>query len=130
MDAALLARLHDAADRHFAKAVRIVPRKGGGYVVAGPDPSRPALEIRAYVTLKAQAIKASANDANSGHNAQIVDIVDAIKFRTAALPYDVVAGDEVVSLETPERSRFQVSRVEPFGTGRTVLYLVTLGADL
>lgn len=121
---ARLARLHAAVNRQSGERVRIRPRRGGGYTVASDDPTRPPADIIAYVARSADNVRTSGNAANSGHNVELRAMVDTIKFTTSDLAYSLEAGDLVDMLDEPDAPSFRVSRTLPFGTDRTVAFLV------
>lgn len=124
MKSARLAKLQNATDRQAGEIVRIMPKAGGGYLAAGIDPDRSPFEIIAYVAMIPQSVRTAGNAANSGHNAQIRATADTIKFATSALPYLLRANDEVELLQREGRPTFRISRTAPFGTNRTVGFMV------
>lgn len=124
LKASRLAKLHAATDRQTGEQVRIVPQRSGGYVVGGQDPTRAAAEIVAYVARIPGSVRTEGNAANSGHNPQLRMTADTIKYKTSSLPFTAADGDLVELLEEDGAPVFRVSRVSPFGTDRTILFLV------
>lgn len=118
------ARLHAATDRQSGERVLIKPQMHGGYVVGGPDPSREEMQVIAYVALIPASVRTAGNAANSGHNAQLRMTADTIKYQTSALPYAVAEGDLVQLVEAVDTPIYRVSRTAPFGTDRTILFMV------
>ena len=118
-----LARLHAAADRQMGERLRVRPQRGGGYVVGGDDPLRPPAEFIGYVARNPGVERTQSSGATSGHNAELRLSPDTVKFKTSTLPYAVEAGDlvEFIEADTPT---LRVSRVAPYGTDRTILFLV------
>lgn len=121
--AARLARLHDATDRQLGERVLIKPQKGGGYVVGGADPDRPETELTGYVARATSVVNASGTTAGDT-NARLRYSADTCKILTSALPYTVVEGDLLQLLDQPETPTVRVSRTAPYGTDRTILFLV------
>ena len=119
--AARLARLHAATDRQLGARVRVEPQTNGGYVAGGVDPARPPVAISAYVTRTPTATHAATND---GQQAPLRITTETVKYTTSALPYAVAEGDLVRLLDEPGQPLFRVSRTAPFGTDRTILFLV------
>ncbi len=99
------------------------PQRGGGYVVGSDDPLRPPVETVGYVAQGASV--ANAAGATPGDvNARLRICVDTMKIRSSALPYDVQEGDLVQLLDATDAPALRVSRATPFGTDRTILFLV------
>jgi hypothetical protein len=118
-----LARLHAATDGQLGQRVRIKPQRSGGYVVGAADAGRPEMEIMAYVARGASVVNASG--ATPGDvNARLRFSADTAKFETSALPYAVEEGDLVQLLDVDGAPTLRVSRTAPFGTDRTLLFLV------
>ena len=124
MLSARIAKLHAAVDRQTGERVRVKPQSGGGYTASSDDQSRAAAEIIAYVARIPGAVRTAGNSANSGHNVQLRASADTIKYATSALPYEMREGDLVELLDVAGVPEFRVSRTAPFGTDRTVLFLV------
>lgn len=123
MQAARLSRLHAATDAQLGQRVLIKPQSSGGYVVGAADPERPDMEILAYVARGASLVNASG--ATPGDvNARVRFSADTAKIRTSALPYAVEEGDLVQLLDADGAPTLRVSRTAPFGTNRTLLFLV------
>lgn len=118
-----LAKLHAATDRQMGETVTIVPQQGGGYIAASPDRYRNAVSIVAYVARNPGVERTQSSGANTGHNAELRLSPDTLKFKTSALPYTVEAGDLVEFPDTGSPA-CRVSRVAPYGTDRTILFLV------
>ena len=57
-------------------------------------------------------------------NARLRVSVDTVKIQTSALPYEVQEGDLVQLLDVINAPTLRVSRVAPYGTDRTILFLV------
>jgi len=118
-----LARLHGAIDRELGQRVLIKPQSSGGYVVGAADPERPETEVLAYVARGASVVNASG--ATPGDvNARLRFSADTAKIETSALPYAVEEGDLVQLLDADGSPTLRVSRTAPFGTDRTLLFLV------
>jgi len=123
MQPARLTRLHAATDSQLGQRVLINPQKSGGYVVGAADPERPEMEVLAYVARGASVVNASG--ATPGDvNARLRFSADTAKIQTSALPYAVEEGDLVQLLDADDRPTLRVSRTAPFGTDRTLLFLV------
>ncbi len=123
MKSSRLMRLHSATDGHLGQRLLIKPQRGGGYVVGSNDPLRPPVEIVGYVAQGASM--ANAAGATPGDaNARLRISVDMVKIQTSALPYDVQEGDLVQLLDATDAPTMRVSRVAPYGTDRTILFLV------
>jgi hypothetical protein len=123
MQAARLTRLHAKTDVQLGQRVMIKPQSNGGYVVGVADPERPELEILAYVARGASVVNASG--ATPGDvNARLRFSADTAKIRTSALPYTVQEGDLVQLRDADHAPTLRVSRTAPFGTDRTLLFLV------
>jgi len=107
----------------MGERVRIVPQRGGGYVAGGADNVRPPVEVIAYVARAPGVERSQSSGANTGANAELRLSPDTVKFTTSAINYTVEAGDIV---EFPEAGlpAGRVSRVAPYGTDRTILFLV------
>ena len=123
MQSARLTRLHEATDRQLGQRMLIKPQKSGGYIVGGDDPERPEIEILAYVARGASVLNASGSSPGDA-NARLRFSVDTAKIETSALPYAVEAGDLVQLLDVDGAPTLRVSRTLPFGTNRTLLFLV------
>jgi len=115
MRASRLARLHEAVDRQAGESVIVIPQQGGGYVPASPDPQRDHAEIMAYVARIPAAVRAP-----STGQVQTRTSADTIKFTTSALPYELAIDDLVVVAS----QRYRVTRIAPFGSDRTVAFVV------
>ena len=101
----------------------IKPQKSGGYVVGADDPERVEMEVLAYVARGASVVHASG--ATPGDvNARVRFSADTAKIKTSALPYAVEEGDLVQLLDVDGAPTLRVSRTAPFGTDRTLLFLV------
>ena len=99
------------------------PQRGGGYVVGTDDPLRPPAEIIGYIAQGASV--ANAAGATPGDaNARLRVSVDTVKIQTSALPYEVQEGDLVQLLDVTDAPTLRVSRAAPYGTDRTILFLV------
>jgi hypothetical protein len=123
MKVAQLARLHAAIDSQLGQRLLIKPQSSGGYVVGATDPQRPEMEIMAYVARGASVVNASG--ATPGDvNARLRFSADTAKIETSALPYTVEDGDLVQLLDADGTPTLRVSRTAPFGTNRTLLFLV------
>ena len=118
-----LARLHAATDGQLGQRVLIKPQKSGGYVVGVDDPERVEMEVLAYVARGASVVNASGSSPGDA-NARLRFSADTAKIETSALPYAVEAGDLVQLLDVDGAPTLRVSRTEPFGTNRTLLFLV------
>ena len=118
-----LARLHAAADRQMGQRLLVRPQRGGGYVVGTDDPLRPPAEIIGYVALSPGVERTQGAGGTSGHNPELRLGPDTVKFKTSSLAYAVESGDIVEFLEI-ESPPARVSRVAPYGTDRTILFLV------
>ncbi len=116
-----LARLQAATDRQLGARVRVEPQTSGGYVAGGVDPERPPSVLYAYVTRTPAATHAMTTD---GQQAPLRITIETVKYKTSALPYAVVESDLVRLLDEPGQPLFRVSRTAPFGTDRTILFLV------
>lgn len=121
--ASRLAKLHAATDRQMGETIRIVPQRGGGYVVAGADTQRQPVELVAYVARAPGVERTQSSGANTGANAELRLSPDTVKFTTSALPYSIETGDLVEFTETGYPAA-RVSRAAPYGTDRTILFLV------
>lgn len=118
-----LAMLHASTDRQFGQRVLIKPQKSGGYVLGAGDANRPEMEILAYVSRSASVVNASG--ATPGDvNARVRFSADTAKIKTSGLPYAVEEGDLVQLLDVDGAPTLRVSRTAPFGTDRTLLFLV------
>ena len=104
----------------------IKPQKSGGYVLGADDPGRPEMEILAYVARGASVVNASGASPGDA-NARLRFSADTAKIETSALPYAVEAGDLVQLLDVDGAPILRVSRTEPFGTNRTLLFLLGTG---
>lgn len=123
MQAARLTRLHEATDRQLSQRVLIKPQSSGGYVIGSADTERLEMEISAYVARGASVVNASG--ATPGDvNARVRFSADTAKIKTSALPYAVEEGDCVQLLDVDGAPTLRVSRTAPFGTDRTLLFLV------
>jgi len=121
--ASRLTRLHAATDRELSQRVLIKPQASGGYVVGAADPERPEMEILAYVARGGGVVNASG--ATPGDvNARLRFSADTAKIETSALPCAVEEGDLVQLLDVDGAPTLRVSRTAPFGTDRTLLFLV------
>lgn len=118
-----LVRLHASTDSQLGQRVRIKPQSSGGYVVGSADPTRIEMEVLAHVARGASVMNASG--ATPGDvNARVRFSADTIKIQTSALPYAVEEGDLVQLLDADSAPTLRVSRTAPFGTDRTLLFLV------
>lgn len=99
------------------------PQRGGGYVVGADDPLRPPVEIVGHVAQGASMANA-AGPTPGDANARLRISVDTVKIRTSALPYEVQEGDLVQLLDLINTATLRVSRVMPYGTDRTIIFLV------
>lgn len=118
-----LAKLHAATDRQMGETVRIVPQRGGGYVVAGEDNLREPVEISAYVARAPGVERTQSSGASTGSNAELRLSPDTVKFKTSLVPY-TVESDDIVEFPETEAPACRVSRSAPYGTDRTILFLV------
>ena len=118
-----LARLHAAADRQMGARLLVRPQRGGGYVVGADDPLRPSVEIVGHVA-QGSSVANAAGTTPGDANTRLRVSVDTAKIRTSALPYDVQEGDLVQLLDMTDAPTLRVSRVVPYGTDRTILFLV------
>lgn len=107
----------------MGELIRIVPQRGGGYVAGGADNVRPPVEVLAYVARNPGVERTQSSGANSGANAELRLSPDTAKFTTSAIPYTVESGDLVEFPET-DSPACRVSRVAPYGTNRSILFLV------
>jgi hypothetical protein len=123
MQSARLTRLHEATDRQLGQRVLIKPQTNGGYVVGADDPERVEMEVLAYVARGASVVNASGSSPGDA-NARLRFSADTAKIETSALPYAVEAGDLVQLLDVDGAPILRVSRTEPFGTNRTLVFLV------
>ena len=121
-----LSRLHAATDGQLGQRMLIKPQKSGGYVLGADDPGRPEMEILAYVARGASVVNASGASPGDA-NARLRFSADTAKIETSALPYAVEAGDLVQLLDVDGAPILRVSRTEPFGTNRTLLFLLGTG---
>lgn len=124
MRADRLAMLHAATNREAGEVVRVLPQQGGGYTVGGIDPARPAQDITAIVTIIPAVSRVKGGGGDAGSNAALRAAADTVKFTTSDLDYAVQSGDLIGLTERAGAPLFKVSRAAPYGTGRTVLYLV------
>jgi hypothetical protein len=123
MNLSRLDRLHATTDRQLGQRIEIKPQRSGGYVVGAADLARPEMEILAYVARGASVVNASG--ATPGDvNARLRFSADTAKIETSALPYVVEEGDLVQLLDADGAPTLRVSRTAPFGTDRTILFLV------
>lgn len=122
--AARLAKLHAATDRQAGERVLIKPQQGGGYVVGGADPNREEMEVVAFVSQNPGIERTASSGKNDGANVTLRLSPDTIKFRTSALPYKMAEGDLVQLIEVEDAPTYRVSRTAPYGTDRTILFLV------
>lgn len=118
-----LAKLHAATDRQMGETVRVVPQRGGGYVAGGADNMRAPVEILAYVARAPGVERTQSSGSSTGSNAELRLSPDTVKFKTSLVPYTVEAGDIIEFPET-ESAACRVSRVAPYGTDRSILFLV------
>ena len=81
------------------------------------------MEVLAYVARGASVLNASGSSPGDA-NARLRFSADTAKIETSALPYAVEAGDLVQLLDVDGAPTLRVSRTEPFGTNRTLLFLV------
>lgn len=126
METSRLSRLHSAVDRQSGVIVRIIPQMDGGYLVSGADPSRAVAEITAIFNRVPAAIRTAGSAANSGHNVELRSSATTIKFSSSLLSYGLISGDRVEVLDAAGAvsDSFRVSRSAPFGTDRTVAFLI------
>ncbi len=118
-----IARLHAATDRKLGQRVLIKPQSNGGYVVGAADLKRPEIEILAYVARGASVANAAGTTPGDA-NARLRISVDTVKFKSSTLPYEVQEGDLVQLLDVEDAPALRVSRAAPYGTDRTILFLV------
>ena len=118
-----LAILHAATDRQLGQRVRIKPQSTGGYVIGRTDPERPETEILAYVARGTSVVNASGGTPGDV-NARVRFSADTARIKTTALPYAVEEGDLVQLLDAAGAPTLRISRTAPFGTDRTLLFLV------
>lgn len=118
-----LTRLHAATDGQLGQRVLIKPQSSGGYVVGAADPDRPEMEVLAYVARGAGVVNASGATPGAV-NARLRVSTDTAKIETSALRYAVEGGDLVQLLDVDGAPTLRVSRTAPFGTNRTLLFLV------
>ena len=118
-----LERLHAATDRQAGERVLIKPQKSGGYVLGVADETRPQKELLAYVA-RANNVANSQSPPVGDATSKVRFAVDTVKFTTSALPYKVREGDLVQLLDQPDEPTVRVSRTTPFGTDRTILFVV------
>lgn len=87
------------------------------------DEARPEMEVTAYVA-RASSVANSSGSAPGDANARLRFSADTVKFTTSALSYKVAEGDLVQLLEQPDEPIVRVSRTAPYGTDRTILFVV------
>ena len=118
-----LSKLHSATDRQSGERVLIKPQKSGGYVLGASDTARPDRQITAYVA-RASSVVNSPGSMPGEANARVRFSADTIKFTTSALPYKVAEGDLVQLIDQTDAPIVRVSRTAPYGTDRTILFVV------
>lgn len=118
-----LTRLHAATDDKLGQRLLIKPQSPGGYVVGASDPKRPEMEILAYFSRGSSVVTASG--ASPGDvNARMRFSADTAKIQTSSLPFEIKEGDLVQLLDLTDTPTLRVSRAAPYGTDRTILFLM------
>jgi hypothetical protein len=103
---------------------------GGGYVVPGPDPEKPAFEIEAIPSITSKLAARTGQGAGGADNLELRATSYRVTIALAALGDNPapVKGWRVRLLERPTTPELQVSSVEPFDAahGRLIVHLARI----
>jgi hypothetical protein len=116
-----------ASDRLFGERVRIEPQAAGRVVIGGPDPDRPAFEIRATLDVTEHADHARGEGSRNGsrQDVNVQEIALLIEAGSIVVPNALPkAGDRVVALDRPGSPEFKVATPAVQNGGRFLFMLV------
>ncbi|MFI5411301.1 hypothetical protein [Kaistia sp. UC242_56] len=118
-----------ASDRLFGERVRIEPQAAGRVVIGGPDPDRPAFEIRATLDVTEHAEHARGEGSRNGSRQEVNVQETALLIEAGsilapnALPK---TGDRVVALDRLGAPVFKIATPAEQNGGRFLFMMVPL----
>ncbi|WEK50316.1 MAG: hypothetical protein P0Y66_22180 [Candidatus Kaistia colombiensis] len=116
-----------ASDRLFGERVRIEPQAAGRVVIIGPDPDRPAFEIRATLDITEHSDHARGEGTRNGarQDVNVQEIALLIETGSIVAPDALPkAGDYVIALDRPGAPKFKIATPAGQNGGRHLFMMI------